>query len=194
MAYTMKGSPMQRNFGIGSPLKGKGDNLKRIMTEKKDAAKKAGTYYKPGAAPNVPKAPKANTKMATDFNLENKKAQNVKLAKVNKKPTSTLSRVTKALKNTPKQLAKGAKKGVIDKVTGKTITNFPKDKSIQKIAKKGGKILKTVGKQAAKILGPVGPAITAYEVAKTIPKVTKATKKGLKKRAKSGNVNIGRKL
>ena len=107
MAYTMKGSPMQRNFGIGSPLKGKGDNLKRIMTEKKDAAKKAGTYYKPGAAPNVPKAPKATTKMATDFNLENKKAQNVKLAKVNKK--STLSRVTKAFKDTPKQLAKGKK-------------------------------------------------------------------------------------
>ena len=54
------------------------------------------------------KTAKAKTKMAIDFNLENKKAQNVKLAKVNKK--STLSRVTKALKNTPKQLAKTASK------------------------------------------------------------------------------------
>ena len=72
MAYKMKGSPMQRNFGIGSPIKKE-------------------------------KTAKATTKMATDFNLENKKAQNVKLAKVNKKPTSTLSGVTKAFKNTPKQ-------------------------------------------------------------------------------------------
>ena len=47
--------------------------------------------------------------MAIDFNLENKKALNQKLAKVTKKPTSTLSKVTKALKNTPKQLAKGGK-------------------------------------------------------------------------------------
>ena len=51
--FIMKGSPMQRNFGIGSPLKGKGDNLKRIMTEKKVAAKKTGTWYKPGAEPKT---------------------------------------------------------------------------------------------------------------------------------------------
>ena len=56
------------------------------------------------------KTAKAKTKMAIDFNLENKKAQNQKLAKVNKKSTSTLDRVTKALKNTPKQLAKTASK------------------------------------------------------------------------------------
>tara|TARA_R110002012_G_scaffold164520_1_gene326936 strand:- start:65 stop:505 length:441 start_codon:yes stop_codon:yes gene_type:complete len=60
--------------------------------------------YKAGKA-----QPRANTKMAVDFNLENKKAQNQKLAKVNKKSTSTLDRVTKALKNTPEQLAKGGK-------------------------------------------------------------------------------------
>ena len=78
MAYKMKGSPMQRNFGIGSPIKQE-------------------------------KTAKAKTHMAIDFNLENKKAQNQKLAKVNKKSTSTLDRVTKALKNTPEQLAKGGK-------------------------------------------------------------------------------------
>ena len=78
MAYKMKGSPMQRNFGIGSPIKQE-------------------------------KTAKAKTHMAIDFNLENKKAQNQKLAKVNKKSTSTLDRVTKALKNTPEHLAKGGK-------------------------------------------------------------------------------------
>ena len=33
-----------------SPVKGKGDNLKRIMTENKDAMKKAGTWYKSTSA------------------------------------------------------------------------------------------------------------------------------------------------
>tara|TARA_R100000008_G_scaffold85806_1_gene76711 strand:- start:86 stop:580 length:495 start_codon:yes stop_codon:yes gene_type:complete len=53
-------------------------------------------------------------------------------------------------------------------------------------------------KQIAKRVGPVGTIITGYEAVKTAvktaPKVAKATMKGLKKRAKSGNVNIGRKL
>ena len=51
----------------------------------------------------------AKTNMKIDLHLENKKALNQKIAKVTKTPTSTLSRVTKALKNTPKQLAKGGK-------------------------------------------------------------------------------------
>ena len=50
---------------------------------------------------------KANTHMKVDFNLENKKALNQKfIAKVNKKPTSTLGRITKTFKNTAKQYAK----------------------------------------------------------------------------------------
>ena len=61
----------------------------------------------PDKTPGYKDTKATKTKMATDFNLENKKAQNVKLAKVNKK--STLSRVTKAFKDTPKQLAKGKK-------------------------------------------------------------------------------------
>ena len=97
MAYKMKGSPMQRNFGIGSPIKQE-------------------------------KTAKAKTHMAIDFNLENKKAQNQKLAKVNKKPTSRLGRATKAFKDTSKQLAEGGKK----------------------ILKKGGKFL------GSKTLGVVG--------------------------------------
>ena len=86
--------------------------------------------------------------------------------------------------------------------TGPEAMRPPKD-AIVKSAKKGVKkslgktILKGAGKVAkfaAKRLGPIGAALTAYEVAKTIPKVAKATVKGLKKRAKSGNVNIGRKI
>tara|TARA_R100000900_G_scaffold45167_1_gene36377 strand:- start:221 stop:649 length:429 start_codon:yes stop_codon:yes gene_type:complete len=71
--------------------------------------------YKAGFNPQ----PRANTKMAIDFNLENKKAQNQKLA-AGKKSTSTLDRVTKAFKNTPEQLAKRGKQ-IIKKLGGKTL-------------------------------------------------------------------------
>ena len=46
-----------------SPVKGKGDNLKRIMSENKAAQKKAGTFYAPGANPNKSSMPK-------DFNVK----------------------------------------------------------------------------------------------------------------------------
>ena len=44
-----------KNLGSGneSPAKQKGDNLKRIATEKKALAKKTGTFYAPGAEPKV---------------------------------------------------------------------------------------------------------------------------------------------
>ena len=47
-----------------SPVKDKGDNLKRIMTEKKEFKKKTGTWYKPGAEPkpNVPSVKGFNVK------------------------------------------------------------------------------------------------------------------------------------
>tara|TARA_R100001594_G_scaffold8571_1_gene21945 strand:+ start:363 stop:683 length:321 start_codon:yes stop_codon:yes gene_type:complete len=51
-----------------------------------------------------------------------------------------------------------------------------------KKAKKGGKLLKNIGKR---FLGPLGVALTAYDVVKTIPKVSKATEEGLKKRTKT---------
>ena len=38
MAFKMKGSPMQRNFGIGSPVKRTGDPEKEMTQEQKDAA------------------------------------------------------------------------------------------------------------------------------------------------------------
>jgi len=51
---------------------------------------------------------KAATKLPKNFNATGSSKAG-KFAKVTKKPTSTLSRVTKAFKNTPKQLAKGGK-------------------------------------------------------------------------------------
>ena len=51
MGYKMKGFSGFKE----SPIKGKGDNLKRIMTEKKIAAKKAGTWYKTGTQSTMPK-------------------------------------------------------------------------------------------------------------------------------------------
>jgi hypothetical protein len=102
----------------------------------------------------------------------------------NKYKAATVNPHSKAIKvvsNTPTQLAKGGKE--ILKTTTKNLIS-------------GGKqILKTTaGKIASKFLGPIGWGLTAAEVIKTAPKVTKATLKGLKERAKSGNVNIGRKL
>jgi hypothetical protein len=58
-------------------------------------------------------------------------------------------------------------------------------KVAKKAVKKGAlQIAKQVGKR---LLGPVGVALTAYDVVKTIPKVVKATKKSLKKEAKTGS-------
>jgi len=79
-----------------------------------------------------------------------------------KKPTSTLSRVTKALGTTPSQLARQAKKYV----------------------KPGLKVAKQISKR---FLGPLGVAATAYDVIKTLPKAAKATNKSLKKEAKTGS-------
>ena len=54
-----------------------------------------------------------------------------------------------------------------------------------------GGIARTFGvKQVLKRLGPIGTALTAYDIAKTAKKAIP----GLKRRAKSGNVNIGRKI
>jgi len=64
------------------------------------------------------------------------------------------------IKDTPKQLAKGAEKGVIDKVTGKTITNFPKDKSLKKFAKKALKV-------GGKSLGVASLGVMAYDAYKS---------------------------
>ena len=56
-----------------------------------------------------------------------------------------------------------------------------KSKQLKKLVKKyAPKVLKQLGKR----LGPVGAAITATEIAMTIPEATKALQEGLKKEAK----------
>tara|TARA_R110002020_G_scaffold99017_2_gene235301 strand:- start:8 stop:733 length:726 start_codon:yes stop_codon:yes gene_type:complete len=241
MAYKMKGFS---GFG-NSPLKGKGDNLKRIMTENKIAAKKAGTWYAEGADPNKSSMPKdfnvkgskgsttpgysstraakaaaqdrAVDKLATRTDLSKVQFER-KLAKitntVNPYPEKKSSKMPKnfnvkgsSASTTPDykstKLAKAKKfksypgqelNEALKKAVNKNLNPKPK-----KIVHKGAvNIAKNVGRKVANIavkrLGPLGAAITAYDVATTIPKVTKATKKGLKERAKSGNVNLGRKF
>jgi len=67
-----------------------------------------------------------------------------------------------------------------------------KTKSLKrKTAKKIGKTTaKNIVKQGLKRFGLLGAAVTAYDIAKTAKKAIP----GLKRRAKSGNVNIGRKI
>jgi len=70
-----------------------------------------------------------------------------------------------------------------DKYKQPTVKTKPSStiSKIKNITEKGGKLLKNVGKR---FLGPVGIGLTAYDIATTIPKVTKATQEGLKTRAK----------
>ena len=76
----------------------------------------------------------------------------------------------------------------IEKITKKHATQKAiKQAAANQIKKKAKKkaIIKAGKKIASKFLGPVGTALTGVEVIKTIPKVVKATKKSLKKQAKT---------
>ena len=82
----------------------------------------------------------------------------------------------------------GAKSGHGKMVDGKIVKA---DKISKKPVGMLGRIAKAFGvKQAAKRIGVVGAAATIYDVAKTAKKAIP----GLKRKAKSGNVNIGRKI
>ena len=70
------------------------------------------------------------------------------------------------------------------KQTAKGLESQAKTKMVKQVAKKG------LGALARRSLGPAGIALTAYDIAKTAKKAVR----GLKRRAKSGNVNIGRKI
>ena len=84
-------------------------------------------------------------------------------------------------------------KGVKSKITKVAKKLGASDKTIRSVSRG-----LTTAKQFAKRIpkaGPIGAAITGASLAyPTIKKTAKATVKELKKRAKSGNVNIGRKL
>jgi len=79
----------------------------------------------------------------------------------------------------------------------KTFSGFGNSpmKKTDKVSKKPtgmlGRVAKAFGvKKAAKRIGLLGTAMSIYDVAKTAKKAMP----GLKRRAKSGNVNIGRKI
>ena len=86
------------------------------------------------------------------------------------------------VKNLKPQIAAKAKTKMV-KQTAKGLESQAKTKMVKQVAKKG------LGALARRI-GPIGVALTAYDIAKS----AKRAIKGLKKKAKSGNVNIGRKL
>ena len=129
MAYKQPSSGPFKMMG-SSPMKQKDFN----KTGSK-ASTTPGYSTTKGAKSNV----KAKTHMKIDWHLENKKALNQKIAKV-KKPTSTLSRVTKALGTTPSQLARQGKE--VLKTTNRNLISGGKQ-----ILKKGAKFLggKTLG-------------------------------------------------
>ena len=95
MGYKMKGFSGFKE----SPIKGKGDNLKRIMTEKKIIAKQTGNWYAPGAEPNLPKG----SNYPKGFNYKGSSASitpgydGTKIAKdlVSKKPSGNIAQVFK---------------------------------------------------------------------------------------------------
>ena len=141
MTYKMKRGTAPKFKELGSsPAKQK--NIHKENFDKFQAQREKGRQFVKNLKT---KGDLATTKMETDWNLENKKAQNQKLTKVTKK--TEVSKV-------------------------KQLTNLTK--------KYVPKVLKQLGKR----LGPVGAAITATEIAMTIPKATKASQEGLKKEAK----------
>ena len=159
-----------------SPAKGKGDNLYRIMSERKAFKKKTGTWYKPGAEPKV-KVPNVKGFNVKGDSWPDKTPgfEETKIGKAQKASKSRIPKMDMTLNENLNKAVRGTKKKVVKKSV---------KKGVSQVAKQVGK----------RLLGPIGVGIAAYDVIKTAPKVAKATKKGLKKRAKSGNVNIGRKL
>jgi len=100
-----------KNLG-SSPLKQGGDNLKRIMSEKKAIAKKTGTFYAPGAEPKVNKG-----SMPKNFNTTGSKGsttpgyKSTKAAKTAKvKAFKEFDKWHKTLKKSPSVISKHAAK------------------------------------------------------------------------------------
>jgi len=108
MAYKMNGFSGFKE----SPVKQKGDNLKKIMTAKKELAKQTGTFYKPGAEPKV-KVPnvkgfnKTGSKASTTPGYSTTKAAkegsfNKTGSKASKTPGFSTTKMAKGLKKAGK--------------------------------------------------------------------------------------------
>jgi len=132
-----------KNLG-SSPVKGTGDNLKRIATEKKELAKKTGTWYREGAGP------KPNTPNVKGFNTTGSSASTT--------PGYSTTKAAKA-----KKFKKDFDARQVSKQKGK---DFVKNLKIKptKIAKNFGK---KVLKGAGRLAGGLGLAAMAYDAYKS---------------------------
>tara|TARA_R100000995_G_C3440352_1_gene102979 strand:+ start:12 stop:785 length:774 start_codon:yes stop_codon:yes gene_type:complete len=138
-----------------SPAKGKGDNLKRIMSENKAAQKKAGTWYAPGADP------KANKGMPKNFNTKGSSwpdktpgYESTKMAKDQNFKKKFDAR------QTSKQKAKDFVKNL--KAKGDLVSKKPTS-TLGRVANIGKKALKAGGRFA----GGIGAASMLYEAYKS---------------------------
>ena len=133
-----------------SPVKGKGDNLKRIMTENKDAAKKAGTWYKSTSADPKYKG-KGNFNFTGDSKSTTPKYSTTKAARV-KAHDAAINRLSTNPKtaNLPKK--------EFDKLSGKTSKSFTKPSKTKNFKKTFDKFQaqKQKGKQFVKGLKKAG--------------------------------------
>ena len=166
MAFKMK-----KFSGFGnSPMKQKGrSGISGLSSSEKakffkESKKRAKEAFKRDAA-------KSGHGTIKDLEAKNKK--NFKQFQAQKQKAKNF------VKNLKPQISKKPE-GTLSRIA-KTLQNTPKQYT------KGAKKL---AKQALKRVGPFGAVLTAYDIAKTAKKAIP----GLKRRAKSGNVNIGRKI
>ena len=148
-----------------SPVKGKGDNLKRIMSERKALAKKTGTFYAPGAEPNLPKGSnypkgfnyKGSSASTTPKYTAADRAKNVKL-KAWRKEFDIWQEGVEA-----KHKASEAKRlsEIRPYKGGKEVTS--KVSKASKLVKGAKKVLKAGGRVA----GGLGVAATLYDMYKS---------------------------
>ena len=172
MGYKMKGFSGFK----GSPLKGKGDNLKRIMTEKKIIEKQTGNWYAPGAEPRIndpSKMPKNWSKGVTPGYESTKMARDaVAQAKAVKAHDAAVSRLSTDPKtaNLPKKefdaLLDKTSKSFTKQTTPKVAKDLVSKKPSGNIAQafKGAKKALKVG---GKIAGGLGIAATLYDMYKS---------------------------
>lgn len=154
MAYKQPSSGLPFKEIGSSPAKQKGNNLKRIMTENKDAMKKAGTWYKTGTQSTMPKdfnikgssastTPKYNTKGTGNFNFTgDSKSTTPKYSTTKAAKNASAKEFLK--KNTVKLKPAVKPKGVFGPGTRPLHPKVAKD--IAKVKKVGGKTLKKAGK------------------------------------------------
>ena len=178
MAFKMK--PFS-GFG-NSPMKQRGFTRAPEGFDHEAAKKRAKQEFKKHGAKSghgtIKDLEAKNKKNFKQFQTQKQKAKDfVKNLKpqIKKKPTGTLGGIYKTLSSRAKTK--------MVKQTAKGLESQAKTKMVKQVAKKGLGAL-------ARRLGPIGTALTAYDIAKTAKKAIP----GLKRRAKSGNVNIGRKI